>query len=250
MSSVPFLQSKSKGINNKPNSVSRTTKLVLRAILWIRQLTNQLTVPSIEELACFKVRVWRNEESIILQISPERTTSVFFPETNHSPTRLTFNHLPVPLVEAAGDISTSKSRFTNERNDIWRNSTLFLPTKMAAIFQNWRRLGSVRIGCTGSPGPGLTLYPRQRGTGSEVRVIWGLLTGFALKVVHFWLSSLLNRPSRAICIFQMKQDWYYASILGLSVCIVVRIISTKNRSRKARHDLPHPPCMFVCDTSG
>ena len=63
-------------------------------------------LPSIEELACFKVRVWRNEESIILQISPERTTSVFFPEINHAPTRLTFNHLPVPLVEAFGDIST------------------------------------------------------------------------------------------------------------------------------------------------
>ena len=40
------------------------------------------------------------------------------------------------------------------------------------------------------------------------------------------------------------KDWHYASILGLSVCIVVRIISTKNRSRKARHDLPHPACTF------
>ena len=98
--------------------------------------------------------------------------------------------------------------------------------------------------------PGSMLHPRQRGTGSEVPVIWGLLIGFSLKVVHFWLSSLLNRPSRAIRIFQTKQDWHYASILGLNVCIVVRIISTKNRSRKARHDLPHPACMFVCDTSG
>ena len=50
--------------------------------------------------------------------------------------------------------------------------------------------------------------------------------------------------------FIIKQDWHYASILGLSVCIVVRIISTKNRFRKARHDLPHPACTFVCDTSG
>ena len=47
-----------------------------------------------------------------------------------------------------------------------------------------------------------------------------------------------------------KQDWHYARILGLAVCKVVRIISTKNRSSKARHDLPHPACTFVCDMSG
>ena len=50
--------------------------------------------------------------------------------------------------------------------------------------------------------------------------------------------------------WNIKQGWHYASILGLSVCIVVRIISTKNRSRKARHDLPLPACTFVCDMSG
>ena len=249
MSSVLFYKVKARELIT--NRIQSREPLTCFEQLWIRQLTNKLTFDwGAGLLQGSSMEEWG---TIILQISPERTTSVFFPAINHSPTRLTFNHLPVPLVEAFGDISTSKSHFTNERIDVWRNSTLFLPTqptKMAAIFQNWRGLGSVRIGCTASPGPGLTLHPRQRGTGSEVRVIWGLLTGFALKVVHFWLSSLLNRPSRAIRIFQMKQDWYYASILGLSVCIVVRIISTKNCSRKARHDLPHPACMFVCDTSG
>ena len=48
----------------------------------------------------------------------------------------------------------------------------------------------------------------------------------------------------------LGQDWRYARILGLSMCIGVRIILTQNRSRKARHDLPHPACTFVCDTSG
>ena len=111
--------------------------------------------------------------SISCKYLSNEPTSVFFPEINHSPARLTFNHLPFPLVEAVGDISTSMPRFINDNSDVRRKSTLYIlptqnPTKMAAIFQNWRRLGSVRIGCTFSPGPRLALYPRKRGTGFEV----------------------------------------------------------------------------------
>ena len=61
---------------------------------------------------------------------------------------------------------------------------------------------------------------------------------------RFTSISMLSATSSS------KQDYHYASILGLSVCIVMRIISTKKRSRKAHHDLPHPACTFVCDTSG
>ena len=110
-------------------------------------------------------------------------------------------------MEAVGHISTSMTTFINERIDVWRNSTLFLPTQL--IRPRWPPYFKPKGGCwevcalaAPSPGPGLTLHPRQRGTGFEFRLIWGLLTGFALKVVHFCLSSLLNRQSRAIRKFQ------------------------------------------------
>ena len=34
------------------------------------------------------------------------------------------------------------------------------------------------------------------------------------------------------------QDWHYAGILSLCMCIGVRIISTKNHSKKVHHDRP------------
>ena len=63
-------------------------------------------------------------------------------------------------------------------------------------------------------------------------------------LLELWFENVFQ------CILNKRQDWHYASILGLRVCIVVRIISTKNHFRQARHDLPHPACTFVCDTSG
>ena len=47
-----------------------------------------------------------------------------------------------------------------------------------------------------------------------------------------------------------KQDWHYARILGLSICMGVRIISNKIDPEMFAMHLPHPVCTFVCDTSG
>ena len=73
---------------------------------------------------------------------PNEPTSVFYTAVNHSDQYRTFNNLPGPLVEAVGEISTSKSRVTNQRNDVkMQKCNAFSagttdPTKMAAIFQN------------------------------------------------------------------------------------------------------------------
>ena len=143
-------------------------------------------------------------------ISPERTDEWFLPaKINHSPTRLTFNHLPVPFVEAVGDISTSMPTFINERIDVWRNSTLFLPTQL--IRPRWPPYFKTKGGCW-ECAHWLHRFtrPRAHAVSTPARdwirgsVDGGLLTGFALKVVHFCLSPLLNRPSRAIRKFQSK----------------------------------------------
>ena len=53
------------------------------------RLTNRINVPSIEELPCFKVRVWRNGDLISTSCKylPNEPASVFFTAINHSPTR-------------------------------------------------------------------------------------------------------------------------------------------------------------------
>ena len=67
---------------------------------------------------------------------------------------------------------------------------------------------------------------------------------------HLPPCSPKSRPHIVVFIPHVTRLALCQYTLPQCVCIVVRIISTKNRFTKARHNLPHPACTFVCDTSG
>ena len=92
-------------------------------------ITNRINLPSIdEELACFEVWVCRSGDFAILQISSERTDErCFLPgDQSFSNPHRNFNHLPVPLVEAFVEMSTSIQRFSCQHK---------IRPKMTAVFQ-------------------------------------------------------------------------------------------------------------------
>ena len=67
---------------NKPNTPSTTTTICTSHFCFSNManeaiITSRINSLLIEELAGFEVRVWRNGDSRILQISPERTDECF-----------------------------------------------------------------------------------------------------------------------------------------------------------------------------
>ena len=69
----------------------------------------------------------------------EPTKGVFFPELNHSPI-IILTASQFHLWKPVGDMSPSMPRFANERNEVWRNSTFFLPGTKSD--QDGRRLST------------------------------------------------------------------------------------------------------------
>ena len=130
---------------------------------------------------------------------------------NHSNQYRIFNHLPVPLVEAVGEISTSKSRVTNQRNDVWRNATLFLPTQL--IRPRWPPYFKTKGGCweecaLAAPvhqAPGSRCIHASEVLVPRFRLFW-VHTGFELRVIHFgfrfcWINNDPQIPNRSSALF-------------------------------------------------
>ena len=169
-------------------------------------VTNRISnLPSIdEELACFEVWVCRSGDFAILQISSERTdeSTVFFPEINHSPTR-------------TGTSTTSQFRLWKHLSICPRQFNVSPASTKSGQdgrrLSNWGRLGSVRIGCSGSPGPGLTLHARQRGTGFEVGCFWPFSPASRWKwcIFGFLLCWILTIESELIIriVFNYSFQW-------------------------------------------
>ena len=134
-------------------------------------------------------------------------TSVFFTAVNHSNQYRTFNHLPVPLVGAVGEISTSRSRVTSQRNDGWRNSTLFLPTQL--IRPRWPPSFKTKGGCwevcalaaPAHQAPGSRCIHASEVRVPRLRLFW-VHNGFELRVIHFgfrfsWINNDPQIPNRS-----------------------------------------------------